>query len=117
MAVLKQAHTKKDFLEAFQKRGERLLRAGAFSWGESRNIFSDKFGGAKPLSELEMTQELLQTRFEMIKRSPPTLHEAGFFLRTLSKALSQPDQLSFLDSFSFLKNLSETCGRVLKRFR
>jgi len=99
IAVLKGATSQEAFLEAFQKRGERLFRSGSFSLGESAKIYSDGFLGSQPISDLELANELLRIRLEKARLSPPTLHEAGFLLRAFSRALSPSDQLSFLRQF------------------
>jgi len=99
IAVLKGTTSQEAFLEAFQKRGERLLRSGSFSLGESSKIYSDRFLGSQPISDLELANALLRIRLEKARLSPPTLHEAGFLLRAFSRSLSPSDQLSFLQRF------------------
>lgn len=112
MAVLANSKSKEDFLESFQKRGERLLRTGSFSMGDSKRFFTEKFFDSVPLTDLEMAQDLLKTRLELIRQAPPTLHEAGFFLRILPKVFSSEEQLSFLLTF---KDQLDSLPREVKR--
>jgi len=96
---LNRASSRESFLDAFQKRGERLLRASTFSLGQSKRIFSEHFLQGQSLSDLEFSERVLSDRFQAIQENPITLHEAGFLLRSLPKILIPSDQMAFFNAF------------------